>query len=205
MTLEELYREAFSSFRENISDDLVSKLALYHSELLRWNRRVSLTALSRDEEVAAKLFFDSAAGLPFLREDDVLLDLGTGPGFPGLVLALFRPEIPVLLAEVRTKKVAFLKRMRHVLGLERVIIVDRRVEGVQDLPEVPTALTSKATGPPDEILSLGRKLLRPDGRVILYSGKTPGKAEGFRLVTRSQYDLPFGFGRRVLQVFAREG
>jgi len=87
----------------------LNQFQVYLRELKLWNTRVNLTALKTDRDIIVRHFLDSLAVAPFLRPAASLADLGSGAGFPGLVLKILRPELALTLMEARKKKVAFLE------------------------------------------------------------------------------------------------
>src|SRR5262249_5787949 len=90
---------------------------LYRRELLDWNTRVNLTAITDPADVLLKHFLDSLSLLMvYDRPRPRMLDVGTGPGFPGLALKIVRPQWRVTLLEATNKKVLFLRHMVEVLG-----------------------------------------------------------------------------------------
>lgn len=93
---------------------------------------MNLTAIVEPEEVAIKHFVDSAAVLTALAEGDgsSLVDVGSGAGFPGVPVAILRPDLAVTLVEANHKKTAFLERLRDELGLENVSVVPGRAEEI---------------------------------------------------------------------------
>jgi len=107
---------------------------IYRSELLLWNRRTNLTAITDPEAVQVLHFLDSltlAAFLPSAGTQQApltLLDVGTGAGFPGLALKIARPELRVWLLESTGKKVAFLRHMVDILKLSDVTVLHGRAE-----------------------------------------------------------------------------
>lgn len=118
-----------------LSDLLLDQVSTYLDLLLRWNARVSLTAIRSPEEIIQRHFGESfftaahlAARLPPNAE---ILDYGSGPGFPGLPIQMLLPEVRVTLAESQAKKVAFLREVIRTLNL-KAEIWPRRVE---NLPE----------------------------------------------------------------------
>jgi 16S rRNA (guanine527-N7)-methyltransferase len=140
------------------------QLALYAGELERWNRRINLVARKTGfQDLMEKHFLDSLTLLalvdPSLEDGPVrLLDIGTGAGFPGLVLAVARPEMEVILVEPRLKRVSFLRHVIRFLGLENVTVLASRIEEAS-LPVRPTHVTSRALAEPAEFLRLIRDFL----------------------------------------------
>lgn len=101
----------------------------YRDELLDWNTRVNLTAITKPEEVLVKHFLDSLALLlAYDRPAARLLDIGTGAGFPGIPLKIVRPEWQVTLLEATGKKVAFLRHIIETLQLKNIVAMQGRAE-----------------------------------------------------------------------------
>ena len=112
----------------------------YFSELIDWNRRVNLTAITAYDDVQVKHFLDSLTVLLILREFPEsgnlrMIDVGTGAGFPGIPLKIMLPEIRITLLESTGKKALFLEHIRGVLGLGSVEIIAARAEDAAHLQE----------------------------------------------------------------------
>jgi 16S rRNA (guanine527-N7)-methyltransferase len=111
---------------------LLPKLSTYLDLLLKWNARTNLTAIRDPEEIVRRHFGESLfAGQHIDSATDTLLDFGSGAGFPGLPIALLRPEIQVILAESQNKKASFLREAVRNLGLSTEIWAAR----VETMPE----------------------------------------------------------------------
>ena len=103
----------------DVTDQQVEQFFLYRQELLEWNARFNLTAITDPGDVLVKHFLDSLALLSvYDREDARVLDIGAGAGFPGLPLKIVRPRWHVVLLEATGKKVTFLRHMIEVLAAE---------------------------------------------------------------------------------------
>jgi 16S rRNA (guanine527-N7)-methyltransferase len=110
---------------------ILPKLSLYLDLLLKWNARTNLTAIRDPEEIVRRHFGESLFAARHLApEITTLLDFGSGAGFPGLPIALLRPEIAVTLAESQNKKASFLREVVRNLGLSTKIWPSR----VEDMP-----------------------------------------------------------------------
>lgn len=108
----------------------VAQLARYRTELRRWNSVMNLTAITEDEEIIRKHFLDSLGVLDSitLNAEDAVVDIGTGAGFPGVVLKIYIPDIRLTLVEASQKKVSFLKFLTSQLGLDGTLVLATRAE-----------------------------------------------------------------------------
>src|SRR5271156_6896151 len=110
---------------------LYTQLSTYLDLLLKWNARTTLTAIRNPEEIVRRHFGESLFAAQRIGTPDTLLDLGSGAGFPGLPIALLRPEIHVTLAESQNKKATFLREVVRNLKLPTEIWAAR----VETMPE----------------------------------------------------------------------
>src|SRR5947209_3924136 len=107
-----------------VGDRQIEQFLLYRQELLDWNTRMNLTAITNPEEVLIKHFLDSLSLLSvYDRPQTRLLDIGSGAGFPGLPLKIVCPEWHVTLLEATGKKVSFLQYVIDLLQLPNVIAI----------------------------------------------------------------------------------
>lgn len=104
----------------NLAPEQIDQFLVYLDLLLKWNRKMSLTALRTPTEIISRHFLDSLLLLPYLPETGRLLDIGSGAGFPGLPLKIARPGLTIDLVEATAKKVSFLKEAVRRLGLSGV-------------------------------------------------------------------------------------
>ncbi len=102
----------------------------YYRELVAWNARVNLTALTTREEIFVKHFLDSLSVTPHVRAARRVVDIGSGAGFPGLPLKIVLPHLSVTLLEATGKKVAFLRHIVTQLNLSDMTILHARAEDV---------------------------------------------------------------------------
>ena len=197
----------------DLPPDRIPPLLAYLDELRKWNRKVNLIGPAEPPEQVVLHILDSLAPLPWLPEDPVsLLDLGSGGGLPGLVLALIRPNWQVTLAESRNRKAAFLRHAVRQLGLSKVTVFEGRVEAksAAGLPGAPFGLvTARAFADMTTILAMTRPCLARGGQVLAYKGPsaTEDLAESRAacpeadptLLTMHEFRLPFiGHGRTLL-------
>jgi len=111
----------------------LEQFQIYYQELIDWNQRVNLTAITGYEEVQIKHFLDSLTVVLALKQpvsDISLIDVGTGAGIPGIPLKILLPDIRLVLLDATAKKAAFLHHIKHKLGLDNVEIIVGRAEEV---------------------------------------------------------------------------
>ena len=97
---------------------LIEKLEIYLATLKKWNRVYNLTAIDEDSEIIVKHFLDSLSVNRYIQNSGRILDVGTGAGFPGLILALFNPKKSFVLVDGVSKKISFLQEMIGKLNLK---------------------------------------------------------------------------------------
>ena len=124
----------------HLNPSQLEQFSIYYQELVDWNKRVNLTAITDYEEVQIKHFLDSltvtiAWQLPISNADFSLIDVGTGAGLPGIPLKIMFPNIRLVLLEATAKKAAFLHHLKQKLGLDNLEIVVGRAEAVAHLSE----------------------------------------------------------------------
>lgn len=143
---------------------LQRRFEAYLSLILRWNGRVNLTAIRDEEGILARHFVESIACARALPEGiAALLDFGSGAGFPGLPIALCRPQIAVTLAESQGKKAAFLQEAVRVLGIPVRVHAQR----AETLPAEFDCVTLRAVDRMEEAVAGGARLVRPGGWLAL--------------------------------------
>ena len=110
--------------------DLSGKLYTYFSLLCEWNKKMDLTAADEEDEMIDKHFIDSLSVLKtgLIRPESVLIDVGTGAGFPGLVLALARKDLSVTLLDAQQKRIRFLDEVVRQTGANNVTTIHGRAE-----------------------------------------------------------------------------
>ncbi len=149
--------------------EAVSRLLDYQALLERWNAAYNLTAVRDPAQMVTRHLLDSLAILPHVR-GATLADLGTGPGLPGIVLAIAAPGREMLLVDSNGKKVRFLREAIRALKLDGVRAVQSRVEDVQGQFD---CVTARAFASLADMLGWGGHLLAPDGIWLAMKGKRP--------------------------------
>jgi 16S rRNA (guanine527-N7)-methyltransferase len=151
---------------------LAEPLARYLALMLRWNATYNLTAIRDPREMVTKHLLDSLAMVPAVHGVATLADLGTGPGLPGIPLAIAVPGLHVTLVESAGKKARFMREALRTLGLGNAEVAESRIEAL-DRPGAFQAITARALATLPQILALGGHLLAPDGVLLAMKGARP--------------------------------
>ena len=187
---------------------LAPPLLAYLDLLARWNRTYNLTAVRDPREMVPRHLLDSLAMEPFLDGIATLADLGTGPGLPGIPLAIARPQLRVTLVEANGKKARFLREAVRTLGLDNAEVAESRIEAL-DRPGAFDAITARALAALPQILGFGGHLLAPGGKLLAMKGARPdgeiaALPRGWRLEMLRRLTVPGLDGERHLAVVGRD-
>ena len=166
-TQQTLLEQGIAALGLALPPDAVPRLLDYLALLERWNAAYNLTAIRDPAEMVTRHLLDSLAILPYVH-GDTLADLGTGPGLPGIPLAIAAPGRQVLLVDSNGKKVRFLREAIRALKLEGVRAVQSRVEAVEGRFD---CITARAFATLADMLAWGGHLLAPDGTWLAMKGK----------------------------------
>lgn len=155
----------------NVGPDIQAQLIAYLMELVAWNGTYNLTAVRDPLAMVTRHLLDSLVVLDFVTGQRVV-DVGSGPGLPGLVLAIARPGLSVTLVEANGKKAAFLRHVRRRLKLADVEVVQERVENWRSVGRYDCVIC-RAFAAADECARLAGHLIAPGGRFLLMKGRDP--------------------------------
>jgi len=155
----------------NLSELQKSALLTYLDLLGKWNKTYNLTAILEPERMLTHHILDSLAVSPYLL-DGSLLDVGSGAGFPGLPLAIVRPDIKVTVMDASQKKCGFMQQVVIELGLANVSVQHARVENFQ-VQKKYEQIVSRAFSDLSEFVRLSSHLLAPGGHWLAMKGVHP--------------------------------
>ena len=155
----------------NILETQLSKLARHKSMVLETNKYMNLTAITDPEEFAVKHIIDSLSLLPYIPKGVTLADVGTGAGFPGLVLAIMREDLQVVLLDSLRKRIFFLQDVIEELNLANITAIHARA-GQWDDPNVPRfdICVARAVAQMDKLAKWVLPLTASGGRFIAMKG-----------------------------------
>lgn len=157
-----------------IADDRVQreKLLDYLALLDKWNATYNLTAIREPQAMLKQHLLDSLSVVPCFDDCHNLLDVGSGGGLPGLVIAVVRPELPVSVIDIVHKKTAFMNQVKIELGLDNVTVYTGRVEELVTETKY-DAIVSRAFSSLSDFIRLSGHLLKDDGRFYAMKGLIP--------------------------------
>jgi len=142
------------------------KYKIFINELLKWNKTHKLT--NYNKEKIYEQIYDSLYPFKYIQNVKTAIDVGTGAGFPGLILAIENPEIKWYLVEPLKKRYSFLNYIKMLLNLENVEIIPKRIEH-SNLQKV-DLITSRAVMKTKDFLNLISPFIKENGTILLYKG-----------------------------------
>ena len=198
-----------------LDDKQLNLLNSYCEYLLEYNKHTNLTAIKTKEEVYLKHFYDSLTLIkiePYL--EGKLLDVGTGAGFPGLVLAIVFPNLEVTLLDSNNKKMTFLKKCLEKLQLKNVKLVNERAENfTKKNRELFDYVTSRAVAKLNILLELNIPALKEQGKFLVMKGileeelresEQALKILSCKIINKIEFELPNNAGKRTLLNILKE-
>ncbi|MDF1876608.1 16S rRNA (guanine(527)-N(7))-methyltransferase RsmG [Sulfurimonas sp. SAG-AH-194-L11] len=159
-----------SLLNDNIAlpDDFFYNVQKYKEHLHKWNKIHNLTG-ARDNATLDAFIYDAVFPLSFLPPVSSLMDIGTGAGFPGMILAFGLPDTEVTLVEPLSKRASFLQFIKADLGLKNVKVVKKRVEQME--PQIFDMITSRAVTETKMLLELSKAFCNKDTKFLFYKGE----------------------------------
>lgn len=192
--------EGAATLGVTLDEAQVRRFGEYLQLLQTWNKKINLTAITGDAEVVELHFLDSLAAVPLVRGYHTAVDVGTGAGFPGAVLALVLPDLRVTCIDGVAKKIAFLQTLKRTV-VPNLDPKHLRDEGMAETFDV---AVSRATWDPPVWLEHGQRLVSPGGRLLaMQTAEAPvlETPPGFERDAPVEYQV--GGARRRLQSFRR--
>jgi 16S rRNA (guanine527-N7)-methyltransferase len=177
MLSEESARRLLFPFGLNLNSSQLAQLLTYLDLLLRWNRKINLTAIRDPEACVSRHFGESLYLARWVELGGRLLDVGSGAGFPGLALKIAFPSLSVTLLEPVAKKRAFLKEAARACEMALVEVRRERLNDFLRLqPQLDfDAATARAVGHLDELFPLACQCLKPGGSIFLWMSQQQGE------------------------------
>lgn len=167
----QMLRNGALQFGVGLSEEDVDRFASFTAELLRWNAKLNLTALTRTGDIIAKHYLDSLSVSGLIPSGAKVLDLGSGGGFPCIPLKIARPDLTVVSVDAVLKKINFQRHVGRLLGLENFSALHSRIE------ELDPAVTgrfdfvvARAVADLLVLARLGVRFLEREGKLVAMKG-----------------------------------
>ena len=157
-----------------IDAGMTTQFSIHASELIKWNRKLNLTAITHPEDIAIKHFLDSLAPAHFIPDNARMLDIGSGGGFPGIPLKILNPSLKVMLIDGTRKKVNFLKHALRILKLESIEAHQIRAENLHEDPAYANlfdVIISRALSPLKLFVKMALPVLAQQGIIMAMKGE----------------------------------
>jgi 16S rRNA (guanine527-N7)-methyltransferase len=169
--------------------EFISKLFIYIDLLKKWNKKISLTSITDEEEIIRKHFGESLYCLSLVEIwNGRLADIGSGAGFPALPIKLARPSLEIDLYEPNMKKATFLNEVIRLVGLPGTRVFRDRISEIHTELGTLQYMTTRAVGGQKKILGWARGALSNDGEVIFWVGK--GESDNLRSTREWEWKRP---------------
>ncbi len=166
-----------SDYGIELSEQHYTLFRIYLDEIEDWNKHMNLTGLHERERIINELVLDSLIPLPFLPAEGWMLDVGSGAGFPGIPIKIYRPQLKMILLEANSKKVNFLKQVIRLLGLDEIRVIQGRIErnGGNLRPNGYHVITARALTNLRQVMQWCSSFLFPDGLLVAFLGSQAEK------------------------------
>ena len=195
-----------------IENEKREQFELFKSLLLEYNQRYNLTTIIQDKDIFYKHFLDSSAGVDLFKQGATVAEIGSGAGFPSIVLKILRPDLKMSLFESVGKKCEFLKVVVDKLAFKDMHIYNLRAEDAAkdvNLREKFDHVTARAVARMNTLCEYCLPFVKVGGSFIAYKSgeqeeiqeaQTAYKTLGGKLKAAYLYELPEGYGSRTLAV-----
>ncbi|QSZ40903.1 16S rRNA (guanine(527)-N(7))-methyltransferase RsmG [Sulfurimonas aquatica] len=161
-------KAALASDNIELPENFFFNIQKYKEHLFKWNKIHNLTG-AKDVNTVDEFIYDAVFPVSFLPKVNSLMDIGTGAGFPGMILAFALPDTHVTLVEPLTKRASFLQFIKADLGLSNVTVVKKRVEQME--PKIFDLVTSRAVTDTKMLLKLSENFRDKHSKLLFYKGE----------------------------------
>jgi len=171
LTIEERIMQGLDTLNVSYGDEAIAKLIEYLDLLVEWNKTHNLTAVDNIDQMLSVHIFDSASIKPYMK-GATLLDVGSGAGLPGMILAILSPALEVVSIEARNKKAQFQMFVANKLQLKNFTVENMRVEDYQPKEKF-SMVTARAFSSLGDLVDLSKQTVASNGRWLAMKGTFP--------------------------------
>lgn len=210
-----LLEKGLKKLNIELSQSQKVKIEAYLDEINLFNPSLKLVGVETEDELIIKHVLDSASAYPLMKkemkENSKLADLGSGAGFPGIILAILFPDNKVYLVERMKRRVDFLGNVKLMCDLKNIEIISSDIDDVDEKFDI---VTMRAFHPLYDIINSVDKILAKEGKIFAYKGqrvKTEEELRKMKTVSQSSFterieelDIPFMTEERVMCILERE-
>lgn len=192
----------------NLTEEQLNKLDQFYNLLIEWNEKINLTRITKKEDVYLKHFYDSLtlAKVIDLSTKETLCDVGTGAGFPGIVLKIVYPNLKITLVDALQKRVNYLNAIIKDLQLENIQAIHTRGEDLRDKYDV---VTARAVANIEKLLKYTMHLVNNTGVFVAMKGNIDNElapeienkiSKKYQILKIEKFELPIENSQRSLIV-----
>lgn len=215
MTIDNFIEE-LKKLNIDISQKQLNQLDRYYNLLVEWNNKINLTSIIDKESVYLKHFYDSLTLSKIIDFNKVsnFCDVGTGAGFPGIVIKILFPNLNVILIDSLNKRINFLNLVISQLGLQKIKTVSSRIEDyAKEKREIYDVVTARAVASLPILLECSIPLVKQDGYFIAMKGDIKSeliniekceKELDIELVKKIEFTLPIENSNRTLLKYRKK-
>lgn len=204
----ELFVEELRKINVNITEQQLEKLEQFYTLLIEWNEKINLTRIVEKEEVYLKHFYDSLTITKVidLSKVETLCDIGTGAGFPGVVLKILYPNLKITLVDALQKRVNYLNEIIKIMDLDNIVAIHKRGEELKEKYDV---VTSRAVANIEKLLTYTMHLVSKNGVMIAMKGNIEEELtkevetkinKKYKIIEVNKFLLPIENSKRSLVV-----
>lgn len=210
------FKEALKDIGIFITETQLSQLEIYYQLLVEWNEKMNLTGITKKEDVYLKHFYDSLTICKVidLNSVDTLCDVGTGAGFPGMVLKIVFPNVHITLVDSLKKRLTFLEMVKQTLGLTKLDIIHARAEeyAIKNREHF-DIVTARAVAPLNILLEYCVPMIKKGGYFVplkanvleeLNNSEKAMKQLSIRLERQEQFLLPIENSQRTILLLEKQ-
>lgn len=171
----EILMDGLKKLNIEVNEEKLNKLLNFKEIMLRWNENINLTSITDEKEIFIKHYLDSATCLStqIIKSGDKIIDVGTGAGFPGMVVKILKDDINLTLLDSLKKRTAYLEEVTNILSLKNIEIIHGRAEEYgqkKEYREMYDVALSRAVAPLNVVLEYCLPFVKEEGYFLCQKG-----------------------------------